>query len=962
MRVLFLRMIGCFCGILGSLNSSELELLRRQTEDFSQFLEESLLLPPRSERIKFFYEKRFCRQILDTVEQSPAQLFNTTPLQLSRYLQKASQSYFDVGVLPEYHEIQTLSACARRVHRAQLPEIILELIELLKIKQLNWKIQQQLLFINNNSPIILSALEEQVQKISEMWRVQKIKWACQFFYDFTEKTHLQQIQQTIRALYMSQLADVLRAAQEALVAQKQEKGKQLEILEGKKILVFTCSYGTGHHMAASAIEEMLSSQGAQVVVHDLSVGALLGQDIWRMIFKTFGIYHEDRPLNSVDVFNMILKNQYYFIVNTQNKIDLFLRGMLNIPGKHGVAAPSSLLQNSWAKTQIRDLIFLERPDQLITSYHMDLNPILEVAEEFGIPVLHVPTDYDMKFWEVFNDTPPEYPHFKTLIPNHQVSRTQETLKPLSAKHMVQNVGIPLRAAFYQRLDDVGRLEYRQRLQIQPEEKILLISSGGNGQVLPHPTLLANSRTWHIPLRIEIIAGKNRSFVQELQRQFQSVGGESLLLKGTNPFVTIHILMNENAVNQDAEDAYFVGAETLSQLLDITDACVAKAGGLSVAELMFKGVPVIFDRRLTPFIWEQFNIDTVVQEGLGIENRDLKTLESDLQFILGLPPKRLSTQFYFPHAKETLGCAVQQQIAQASKLAMRDQAENDLATMTDQELDTNWKLNDYFGHVKVISSNPDSSRFQRCQREMQQIGLHTYEIVPGVNGALLDPELWQRADNWDANDTDWQKQGRMGCLMAHYQAILDSAERWEKACQKKEALQADPDPDVDQLQEIEQEIKTYSSLLMIEDNTGFGVVTGDQTATLLGCGRRWRQVAAALPAHWDMLYLVTMADNWGPSVQISQELVRLRYGVLTKCYAIQAPFYRVVLDHFEKTFRSLGTIAPVDHVLAALHREHRCYAPLGIGLAYRFGSTSEVQSSPGIIRNWQPAVTKLDDPI
>ena len=122
------------------------------------------------------------------------------------------------------------------------------------------------------------------------------------------------------------------------------------------------------------------------------------------------------------------------------------------------------------------------------------------------------------------------------------------------------------------------------------------------------------------------------------------------------------------------------------------------------------------------------------------------------------------------------------------------------------------------------------------------------------------------------------------------------------------------------------------------------------------------MVAALPANWDMLYLVTMADNWGPSTPISTELVRLRYGVLTKCYAIQAPFYRVVLEHFEKIFHSSEKIAPVDHVLAALHRDHRCYAPLGVGLAYRFGSTSEVQNASGVIRNWQPAVTKLDDPI
>ena len=185
MRVLFLKMIGCFCGILGSLSASELELLHRQTEDFSQFLEESLPPHLQCDRTNSCSEKQFFRQILDIIEQSPTQLFNVTPLQLSRYLQKASQRYFDVGVIPEYHEIQTLSACVRRLHSTQLPEIILELIELLKIKQLNWKIQQQLSLLNKNDHKVFSGLEEQIKKNRDAWRIQKIQWIYKLFYDFS---------------------------------------------------------------------------------------------------------------------------------------------------------------------------------------------------------------------------------------------------------------------------------------------------------------------------------------------------------------------------------------------------------------------------------------------------------------------------------------------------------------------------------------------------------------------------------------------------------------------------------------------------------------------------------------------------------------------------------------------------------------------------------------------------------
>lgn len=587
--------------------------------------------------------------------------------ELKSKLQALSALYFSESKIAEFHSFESISESLIKFDSQELDSTLAELKKLGNLNALILTFNKKLFFFFNSNT---EKKHQKLFEISEKFntQVEKIREARirDFFFTQLEKLN-DHFNQTVKVLYVSELNKVQHSLNRLIekwnikaISSEETLEAALPSLENKKIVIFTCSYGTGHNITASALKQTLDKAQGKSVIYDLSTGALLGRDRYRKIFNIFGINYNDHPMNSVDIFNEILRNQFYFLVNTKNNIDLFIRKMLDIPGKDGVASAIGILNNSWEKTQIREILLLERPDQILTVYHMDLNPILEVAEELGIPVLHVPTDYDMKFFEVFHRTPPVYPHFKSLVPNYEVEETLTTKFPVTEDQIIQGVGVPLRSEFYEFLTAEEVQAYRVQRKIQDNEKVLYISAGGNGQNLPHPEFLANSKTWNIPLRIELIVGKNREFAAYLQKKLNSVNGNPFLLQGKNPYVTVEIISNPDKSKVGTVEEYFIGANELSKILDISDAALAKAGGLTVAELLFKGIPIIFDQRKNPFSWELFNIERTIEQKMGLSNFSIKTLEADLKNALEIP-KEMNLHFYFEHSREILCQTILDQI-------------------------------------------------------------------------------------------------------------------------------------------------------------------------------------------------------------------------------------------------------------------------------------------------------------
>lgn len=387
-------------------------------------------------------------------------------------------------------------------------------------------------------------------------------------------------------------------------------------LQKKSILINTCSYGTGHNRAAEAIAKQIGQMGSHVSIFDPTdpkTGVYIKDiDIPYRVGKLFGA-----KWSSTQALNWILKTQNYWMINFWSKTDLFFRKLFRINGKHGVSAKDRD-QDTLRKELFRKRLLMERPDMVVTTYHMDLNSFVETCEEMGIPLLHCPTDFDVKADEICQNGPIEYKHFKSFLPDEN-DVTWSSGQPFLNAHLNfeevdgkrKVAGIPLRPEFYKVYSSEEKQKIKAARGIDPEAKVVLVLSGGNGQEVPFPYDLMNSENNGKKYHMIVVAGSNNAAGDKLNA-LKKAGQR--FITGTNPNVTVEVA--ENTVAGSNTSKYFIGPSELSSLNAIADAAITKSGGLSIAELLQTGVPMLFDRRIPPMYWEDYNIDVIRQKGRG----------------------------------------------------------------------------------------------------------------------------------------------------------------------------------------------------------------------------------------------------------------------------------------------------------------------------------------------------------
>ena len=304
------------------------------------------------------------------------------------------------------------------------------------------------------------------------------------------------------------------------------------------------------------------------------------------------------------------------------------------------------------------------------------------------------------------------------------------------------------------------------------------------------------------------------------------------------------------------------------------------------------------------------------------------------------------------------------------------AQSELCSQDDATLNSDWKLGSYFPNIKVLTMDPDDERFQRCKQEFDLIGLkpQEYEVVRGVDGKTLPEALWERMESFDLRNgpcpdewVDRRKQGRMGCYMAQFKIIRDAALSFEKARMALEDVLAS-NASEEALDVARANVRKFSSVLLIEDNNGFGKITGPRTAEIGNYGELFRRVMQDLPSDWNMLYFKSMEDSQNPVRQITPYLAQLTYGFVTKCYAINANFYGRVITALEQRINDPDqTLEPVDNVIASLHETSKCFVTTP-PLTYRVASKSLVYGGGEINppqedwANWQSDAAKKNSPI
>lgn len=276
------------------------------------------------------------------------------------------------------------------------------------------------------------------------------------------------------------------------------------------------------------------------------------------------------------------------------------------------------------------------------------------------------------------------------------------------------------------------------------------------------------------------------------------------------------------------------------------------------------------------------------------------------------------------------------IAQKCEADHQNIAWQHLADMSDEELDADLKLDDFFGSIYVVNLPQAKERLQRITEDMAKIGLKHFTLWRATNGR--DPEempeaIWRKmSHNWrnldlskpeDVAALHHQYKGEAGCFMSHYRLIKTVQSEFHGAVEElRQALQQ---KDLKRIAKARRMVKKSSTILVMEDDNNFGFVNADyRTARQEGIGRLLREAMTELPNDWDMIYF--MAQSYQPALEFTPHLKQLTFGSLTNAYAISYRMYDAMVQQLQRIEDPLVTsLMPVDNEMAQLHSSHRCYA-------------------------------------
>lgn len=260
------------------------------------------------------------------------------------------------------------------------------------------------------------------------------------------------------------------------------------------------------------------------------------------------------------------------------------------------------------------------------------------------------------------------------------------------------------------------------------------------------------------------------------------------------------------------------------------------------------------------------------------------------------------------------------------------AERHLEEMSDDELDRDWKLEEFFGKIVVINLPQEKERLKQITEELHNVGSNNFEVFPAVDGQKdIEETLWKKFKlNWANIDTstelgkrnlDRLHRAEAGCYLSHYYIIK---KMWKDFKQAQENL-------FQARTELEKTaalcvLKKVSSVLVLEDDNGFGFVDKSKTQIMKrNAGRLFREAMRELPDDWDMLYLMAKPIK-DPLMFISPHLLRFGDFRCTNAIAIHHKMYQPIVESLGKIEDPMvDEVLPIDSVYGQLNKHYNCYA-------------------------------------
>ena len=249
------------------------------------------------------------------------------------------------------------------------------------------------------------------------------------------------------------------------------------MLVPKRILILTCSHGSGHKMVAQTLKESFEARGHLVSVQDLFDKT--NPALNRMIEKSY--------LLSYSIGSSFYERVYYDVEEYAHK---------------------KFVYNLWHFTSkaLLKMINAFKPDCIINTYGYTISSILKQKNYPHIKLFTVVTDFCIPKPWIHEDTDRYY----VACENVEETLICEGIP----KEKILKTGIPIRDAFYAK---ENRQEIINKYNLDPHKKILIIFAGTYG-VLKNIKEICRRTDMMDNLQTIVICGKNRSLQRELESE------------------------------------------------------------------------------------------------------------------------------------------------------------------------------------------------------------------------------------------------------------------------------------------------------------------------------------------------------------------------------------------------------------------------------------------------------------
>ncbi len=322
---------------------------------------------------------------------------------------------------------------------------------------------------------------------------------------------------------------------------------------GKKILLLYISEDSGHHCASIAIEKALKKLDTNIETLNINSFNYTNPILEKIINRTYMSVVKRTP----EIWEYLYDNPK--VMRQVQK----LRDMIH----------------RFNKGKLKTLLDEFKPDGIICTQAFPCGLIADYKKTFNLstPLIGVLTDYAPHSYWIFDKVD------RYIVPSAETG--QKLIDNGVDPAKIMPFGIPIDAKFLERAD---KDEIFKKLSLGPNVSVILIMGGtqGLGPIKELVTLLDKS---HLSLQMLIACGTNKKLYKWLERR-----------KGRFKKKTI----------------IFSFADNINELMHISTIIVTKPGGITTAEALAKGLPMIIVNPLPG--QEAMNTKFLLKEGVAVK--------------------------------------------------------------------------------------------------------------------------------------------------------------------------------------------------------------------------------------------------------------------------------------------------------------------------------------------------------